>query len=75
MPFTRKYQTKKGYFFLKLCLLLFLLLLHTLKNVTFTHKHIKLNPPMRGTESDVAGIISATRSMKTVSESNTVMPK
>lgn len=30
--------------------------------------------PMRGTESDVAGMISATRSMKTVSESSTVMP-
>lgn len=29
---------------------------------------------MRGTESDVAGMISATRSMKTVSESSTVMP-
>lgn len=32
------------------------------------------NLPMRGTESDVAGMISATRSMKTVSESSTVMP-
>lgn len=30
--------------------------------------------PMRGTESDVAGMISATSSMKTVSESRTVMP-
>lgn len=29
---------------------------------------------MRGTESDVAGMISATRSMKTVSERSTVMP-
>lgn len=29
---------------------------------------------MRGTESDVAGMISATRSMKTVSDSSTVMP-
>lgn len=29
---------------------------------------------MRGTESDVAGMISATSSMKTVRESNTVMP-
>lgn len=29
---------------------------------------------MRGTESDVAGMISATSSMKTVSESRTVMP-
>lgn len=34
----------------------------------------KHDPPMRGTESDVAGMISATRSMKTVSESSTVMP-
>lgn len=32
------------------------------------------DPPMSGTESDVAGMISATRSMKTVSESSTVMP-
>lgn len=30
--------------------------------------------PIKGTESDVAGMISATRSMKTVSESKTVMP-
>lgn len=29
---------------------------------------------MRGTESDVAGMISATSSMKTVRESNTVIP-
>lgn len=29
---------------------------------------------MRGTESDVAGMISATSSMKTVSDSSTVMP-
>lgn len=29
---------------------------------------------MRGTESEVAGMISATNSMKTVSDSNTVMP-
>lgn len=34
----------------------------------------KYDPPMSGTESDVAGMISATRSMKTVSESSTVMP-
>lgn len=38
---------------------------------TYTHKN---NPPIRGTESDVAGMISATRSMKTVSERSTVMP-
>lgn len=38
---------------------------------TYTHIY---NPPMRGTESDVAGMISATRSMKTVSERSTVMP-
>lgn len=31
--------------------------------------------PIRGTESDVAGIISATRSIKTVSDSNTVIPE
>ncbi len=30
--------------------------------------------PMRGTESEVAGMISATSSMKTVSESSTVIP-
>lgn len=30
--------------------------------------------PMSGTESDVAGMISATSSMKTVRESSTVMP-
>lgn len=29
---------------------------------------------MRGTESEVAGMISATSNMKTVSESNTVIP-
>lgn len=29
---------------------------------------------MRGTESDVAGMISATRSMKTVSDRSTVIP-
>ena len=29
---------------------------------------------MRGTESDVAGMISATKSMKTVSDRSTVMP-
>lgn len=34
----------------------------------------KCDLPMRGTESDVAGMISATRSMKTVSDSSTVMP-
>lgn len=33
------------------------------------------NPPIRGTESEVAGIISATISMKTVRESRTVMPR
>lgn len=32
------------------------------------------NQPIRGTESEVAGIISATISMKTVRESRTVMP-
>lgn len=32
------------------------------------------HPPIRGTESEVAGMISATSSMKTVSESSTVMP-
>lgn len=31
--------------------------------------------PIRGTESDVGGMISATRSIKTVSDSNTVIPK
>lgn len=30
--------------------------------------------PMRGTESDVAGMISATSSMKTVRDSSTVIP-
>lgn len=30
---------------------------------------------MRGTESDVAGMISATSNMKTVRDSKTVMPK
>lgn len=30
--------------------------------------------PMRGTESEVAGMISATSSMKTVSDSSTVIP-
>lgn len=30
--------------------------------------------PIRGTESEVAGMISATNSMKTVRDSNTVMP-
>lgn len=30
--------------------------------------------PIKGTESDVAGIISATSSIKTVRESRTVMP-
>lgn len=30
--------------------------------------------PIRGTESEVAGMISATSSMKTVNDSNTVMP-
>ena len=41
--------------------------------ITCNHKR-ECNPPMRGTESDVAGMISATRSMKTVSERSTVMP-
>lgn len=45
--------------------------INTLHVDTYTHKY---NPPMRGTESDVAGMISATRSMKTVSERSTVMP-
>lgn len=30
---------------------------------------------MRGTESEVAGMISATSNMNTVSDSNTVMPE
>lgn len=34
----------------------------------------KCDLPIRGTESDVAGMISATSSMKTVSDSSTVMP-
>lgn len=38
-------------------------------------KHYRLDLPIKGTESDVAGIISATRSIKTVSESRTVMPE
>lgn len=33
-----------------------------------------VNLPIKGTESDVAGMISATSSMKTVSESKTVIP-
>lgn len=47
-----------------------------LKKTPKTHKqiHTKRNWPIRGTESDVAGIISATISMKTVRESRTVMP-
>ena len=38
-----------------------------------THKTV-LYVPMRGTESDVAGMISATSNMKTVSDSRTVIP-
>lgn len=38
------------------------------------HRNAWRNWPIRGTESEVAGIISATISMKTVSESRTVMP-
>ena len=52
---------------------LFPVILHSCTLAYFTHTR-KYNPPMRGTESDVAGMISATRSMKTVSESSTVMP-
>lgn len=37
--------------------------------------HAKENWPIRGTESEVAGIISATISMKTVRDSRTVMPE
>lgn len=41
----------------------------------YTHVHRQNeNGPIRGTESEVAGIISATISMKTVRESRTVMP-
>lgn len=38
------------------------------------HTHIVCHTPMRGTESDVAGMISATSSMKTVKDSKTVIP-
>ena len=34
-----------------------------------------MNLPIRGTESEVAGMISATSSMKTVSDSRTVIPE
>lgn len=37
-------------------------------------KEIACSLPIRGTESDVAGMISATSSMKTVRDSNTVIP-
>lgn len=41
-----------------------------------SHANIKsaFHVPMRGTESEVAGIISATSSMKTVRDSSTVIP-
>lgn len=38
------------------------------------HMHGRCDVPMRGTESDVAGMISATSSMKTVRDSRTVIP-
>ncbi len=41
---------------------------HTHKPNTVSHI------PMRGTESDVAGMISATSNMKTVRDSKTVIP-
>lgn len=34
-----------------------------------------LHIPIRGTESDVAGMISATSNMKTVRDSKTVIPR
>lgn len=37
-------------------------------------KNSAVHIPMRGTESDVAGIISATSSIKTVRDSRTVIP-
>ncbi len=40
----------------------------------YTSAWSERNGPIRGTESEVAGIISATISMKTVRESRTVMP-
>lgn len=45
---------------------------HGLKTVTA--KKEKGFLPIRGTESEVAGMISATNNMKTVSDSSTVMP-
>lgn len=38
------------------------------------NKSIKSVLPIRGTESEVAGMISATSNMKTVRDSSTVMP-
>ena len=40
----------------------------------YKHKHVDGYVPMRGTESDVAGMISATSNMKTVRDSKTVIP-
>lgn len=54
--------------------------IQTCKAITFSDKTVRtflknnLFLPIRGTESEVAGMISATNSMKTVSDSNTVMP-
>lgn len=38
------------------------------------HREEKINLPISGTESEVAGMISATSSMNTVRESRTVIP-
>jgi len=38
------------------------------------HRAEKINLPISGTESEVAGMISATSSMNTVRESRTVIP-
>lgn len=47
---------------------------HSLNSASLRHKPSSALP-IRGTESDVAGMISATSSMKTVRESNTVIPE
>lgn len=45
----------------------------TFDNTSWYFK-LQLDLPIKGTESEVAGIISATSSIKTVRESRTVMP-
>lgn len=44
------------------------------KALCFMHREEKINLPISGTESEVAGMISATSSMNTVRESRTVIP-